>query len=228
MSIRLNILAEGLSEEQFINRMVKPFLSPKSIFVYVHCITTKRDKQKGRTYRGGMVSYETFRNDLYRWIRQEGSDKSTHFSMMVDLYRFPRTESPYNITLDAIQNIYHRVQKLEDNIFKDVSFDRFIPYIQLHEFETFVLCEPERLMGYFPGREKDVATLVSSIRGIPNPEEIDDKEGPSKRIMAHLSGYQYQKATIGPLIAEDIGLDRLRKSCRHFDAWISKLESLSG
>lgn len=53
-----------------------------------------------------------------------------------------------------------------------------------------------------------------------------DTGSPSKRIIRHLPAYKDQKAQVGPLVAEDMGLDVLRKHCPHFDDWITKLEGL--
>ncbi|MGH8907498.1 MAG: DUF4276 family protein [Egibacteraceae bacterium] len=58
------------------------------------------------------------------------------------------------------------------------------------------------------------------------PELVDDgpKSAPSKRIID--AWPQYAKTTDGPVLAAQIGIARLRDRCPHFDAWVSRLESL--
>lgn len=59
-------------------------------------------------------------------------------------------------------------------------------------------------------------------------EEINESPQtvPSKRIIQHLPDYEGQKAQVGPMVAEDIGLHLLRQHCPHFNDWITKLEDL--
>jgi hypothetical protein len=37
----------------------------------------------------------------------------------------------------------------------------------------------------------------------------------------------YDKVVFGSLIAERIGLSKMRAECRHFDAWMATIESLT-
>jgi hypothetical protein len=57
---------------------------------------------------------------------------------------------------------------------------------------------------------------------------IDDGKttAPSKRIIAALPDFKNAKSTIGPEVAELIGLPVLREKCPHFSQWVEKLEQL--
>ena len=46
------------------------------------------------------------------------------------------------------------------------------------------------------------------------------------RIEAALPIYGRSKVLLGPSVAARIGLARLREGCRHFDAWLGRLERL--
>ena len=72
-------------------------------------------------------------------------DQSTdaRFTTMFDLYRLPNNFPSYE-TSSSIQNPYQRVRILEDALRTDLSDPRFIPYIQLHEFESLLLSDPEK------------------------------------------------------------------------------------
>jgi hypothetical protein len=59
------------------------------------------------------------------------------------------------------------------------------------------------------------------------PEEINDAPdtAPSKRIESLVPGYQ--KPFLGLLAAIEVGLDRIRAECPHFNGWLEHLESLA-
>jgi len=50
---------------------------------------------------------------------------------------------------------------------------------------------------------------------------------PAKLIAQVIPGYDEQKAVFGPLIAENIGLDVIRRKCPGFNAWLTRLETLA-
>ena len=66
--IRLHVLAEGQTEEGFVNEILAPELATHDIFADVHCITTGR--RHGRLFRGGLTIYEHLARDLTLWMKQ--------------------------------------------------------------------------------------------------------------------------------------------------------------
>jgi hypothetical protein len=66
------------------------------------------------------------------------------------------------------------------------------------------------------------------VDSFPSPERIDGGSGtaPSKRIIAEYPDYEREKALVGPLIFESIGLAVMRHRCPHFAEWLGRLESL--
>ena len=67
--IRLHVLAEGQTEEGFVNEVLAPELASHDVFVDVHRITTGR--RHGRVFRGGLVKYEHLARDLILWMKQD-------------------------------------------------------------------------------------------------------------------------------------------------------------
>jgi Domain of unknown function (DUF4276) len=123
-----------------------------------------------------------------------------------------------------------RVTFLESAFAKDISFDRFIPYLELHEFEALLFADPTKLSEYY--NEQRHAAAIESLRKVhdefPNAELVNDGQdtAPSKRIIAAIPEYESEKATAGPLVANKIGLPKLREQCPHFDQWMQRLEAL--
>jgi hypothetical protein len=105
--------------------------------------------------------------------------------------------------------------------------ERFIPYIQMHEFEGLLFSAPEALASGI-GRPQLEEPLRAIRAAFPTPEDINDgvATAPSKRIRD--LARSYDKVFQGNLVALEIGLARLRKECPHFHAWIRRIESLGG
>jgi hypothetical protein len=49
---------------------------------------------------------------------------------------------------------------------------------------------------------------------------------PSKRLLREIP--EYDKANSGVIVAEQIGLGKMRRRCPHFNDWLTKLERLGG
>jgi len=148
---------------------------------------------------------------------------------MLDLYAFPKDhESPYTNAIQTITNPHQKIIALEDAVALNIGHPRFIPYIQLHEFEAFLLVNVDRLITMYPDGATGIGRLKRDIKNL-KPEEINESphSAPSKRIIRHLPEYEGQKAQVGPLVAEDIGLTELRHKCPHFNEWMNKLEGLN-
>lgn len=217
---RLTIIVEGQTEESFVNQSLKPFLAEKEIMVTAHCFTTGR--KKGSIYRGGIDNYEKIKNEIERTLK---SDTTTYLTTMIDFYRLPKNFPG----ISEIKNKnYHEKIKLIETAFKnDIKNSRFIPYIQLHEFETLLLSDVDAIGKFFFESQKAAYDLSQEINGL-DPETINDgaSTAPSKRIITHIPQYERLKTTAGSSIAESIGLEILRKKCPHFHQWIEQIEKL--
>ncbi len=120
---------------------------------------------------------------------------------------------------------YARVGILEAALGEAVGDERFIPYIQLHEFEALLFADPSKLDTQFPDRPLAIGQLVETARVVDSPELVDDgpTTAPSKRISAAIPEYESRKASAGPIVAAKIGLPVLQTQCRHFREWLERL-----
>jgi hypothetical protein len=121
-----------------------------------------------------------------------------------------------------------RVRFLETAFGDDLVDTRFIPYIQLHEFEAYLFSDPTWFAYFYDHHDAAIAALKAIAEQSGSPELIDDgpDSAPSKRNVAHLSDYADARSAIGPQVAELIGLAAIRGKCPHIHAWISHLEGL--
>ncbi len=227
--IRLHITAEGRTEENFIKNTLCPHLGRFNISADVRLTLTSKNNRSCREYRGGFrrsAAYETVKRDIQTWMRED-RHANVRFSTMFDLYGLPN-DFPGHEEAQGQTDPYGKVAILEKGLARGVEDHRFIPYIQLHEFETLIFANPHKLdLEYLDhrGPVRRLAQMVEDVGG--NPELIDDgrSTAPSKRIIKEIP--EYDKINVGPLIVEKIGLDVLRRGCSHFSEWLTKLESLS-
>jgi hypothetical protein len=159
---------------------------------------------------------------------REDPSKDARFTTLLDLYGtegFPGLEKAR-----SFRDPRERVRSIEAALAEDVGDRRFVPYIQLHEFEALVLADPSKLSSEFPAQTPEIQGLIELVAGYTSPEDIDDgaDTAPSKRIIEKIPAYRGRKAAVGPLVTERIGLATLRERCPHFGDWVTRLESLAG
>ena len=221
---RLNITAEGQTEERFVKQTLSVHLGNFNISTDVRCVLTSKDKNK--FYRGGLIGYSKAKNDILTWLK-EAKNPDVRFTSMFDLYALPN-DFPNFEESRKITDVYKRVEFLESAFAEDIDDYRFIPYIQLYEFETLLLSKPEELEVEYFDHLNAINKLKTLLIQFGNPELINDnpETAPSKRIIKLIPEYEYNKISAGATIAGIIGIDWLKNSCQHFNDWVLKLENI--
>ncbi|MDZ7759617.1 MAG: DUF4276 family protein [Desulfovermiculus sp.] len=115
--IRLHIVVEGQTEEAFVKRVLLEHLGALNIITDVRCVQTGR--KRGRTYRGGIVSYAKLKNDLQRWMKED-QNPDARFTSMVDLYALPE-DFPGFSQGAALNDPLQRVDLLEQAFAQDIA-----------------------------------------------------------------------------------------------------------
>lgn len=209
---RLYVVAEGLTEVQFVSRILAPYIGSRSNW---H-VAVRAPNLRGH------YTYERLKKEVKLLMASPGG--STMVTTMIDLFKlpndFPAREQHWN-NPEPLQ----RVQSLEHSLADDIADSRFHPYLQLHEFEALLLFDIEVLAMQHPNRTRVLRDLARRLRKqFSTPEHVNQRHPPSYRIRAVVP--EYQKVRDGVITAERITLDRLRKQCPHFGQWIHRLESL--
>ncbi len=225
--VRLYLFAEGKTEETFADVLLKPHLAGRG--VYLHgIIQVAHARKRGKVHRGGGRGYEPMRNDIRRFLAQEKS-RDVYFTTMIDLYAI-HAGFPSLVESDGLRNDpFARVEALEQAFAGDIGDPRFVPYIQLHEFEAVLFCDPGGFQLHYEKCDRQVERLRAIADAHESPELIDDgpQTAPSKRIIAEFPDYEAAKPVVGPEVAEQIGLETIRSKCPHFASWLSRLEGLA-
>ena len=204
--IRVGIAVEGPTEEDFVKKVLANHLA--SFGVWPHPTLPGR--------RGGNISVERLASGMRELLR--GFDAVTS---LVDYYGFKKKE---NKTPDELQSMI--LDQLNRTVTRPVSTRRVFPYVQRHEFEALLFSGVERFRCIPRVSETCLEGLVEVRGQFATPEDIDDgsETAPSKRLLQWIPGYD--KRVHGPLVAEEIGMGRIRSECPRFGAWLKRLESL--
>ncbi|MDA3895899.1 MAG: DUF4276 family protein [Desulfobacteraceae bacterium] len=220
--IRVHVICEGQTEEMFIHQVLANYFISRDIYLYPSLIGKPGHK-------GGNFKFERLLTDLR--IRLQG-DPDAYCTTFFDFYGLPnnfpgKTESQQKINSQEKSDcLLHMLSDaLKEKLTKD-PLRRFIPYIQMHEFEALLFSDPAALAQGIDRNE-----LERRFRGIrekfDSPEEINDnpETAPSKRIIRIYS--EYDKPIHGSLAALEIGLDKMRGECPLFNDWLNRLEALA-
>ncbi|AFL76149.1 DUF4276 family protein [Thiocystis violascens] len=221
--VEVIVFAEGPTEEQFIKRLVAPALRHLEVFVKPRMLKTSAEA------RGGAVSFERLMFNARNTLRQ---NPDVILTTLLDLYGL-ETSFPAFAEARMKQDVFDRLACLEsamaDAIVAHVGCrpERFIPYIQPHEFEGLLFSDVQALVRTEPSWIAHESCLAAIRTAFESPEHINDsyETKPSRRLEALLRP-GYKKTRHGPLAAERIGLPRMEQECPHFRGWMDRLRSL--
>ena len=220
----LYVFCEGPTEQGFCKQVLEPhFLQ---VGCCIHTIKIAHSRNHGVISRGGVGKYDTLRFDIQSTIKRRKQDRGVLFTTMIDLYGLP---DDFPGKADHVRNPKNPrpyCEALEEAFGGDISDARFVPHLQLHEYETLLYADPDAFKVSFDECEEAIEGMKAIVAEFRDVERIDDGEqsSPSKRIIALLDAYQGMKTIAGPDVAEFIGLATLRERCIHFNAWIDRLE----
>ncbi len=216
---RVRILVEGQTEETFVNDVLSPHLNEMGIYPYA--LLFRR--------RGGSFRYAKCQKVILDALKQ---DQSAHITTMVDFYGMPG-DWPGRNESQSCRDYQDKAQRVEQALRDDVIAQmgerwnpaRFIPYVQMHEFEALLFSSPVKLAESL-GDERLSSTFQKILNKFPNPEEINDnyETCPSRRIEGLFQSFK--KTIDGVTAASRIGLETMRQECPHFNEWVAKLEDI--
>jgi hypothetical protein len=222
--MRLIVVVEGQTEEDFVDKVLKPHLLDRNIHVSATIAGKLVAQDRGHRSRGG-GHFKHWRADIARILAADRTN-DLRVTTLFDLYGLP-TDFPGLADYGTDTDTVRRCDSLEAALAAEFEDRRFIPYIQRHEFEALVLASLPSLAELLDA-EDDLAGLkvLEAEVSTSAPEEVNDgvSTAPSKRLLANVPGYS--KTVHGPLVTGDTGLARLCELCPRFGAWVRALESL--
>jgi len=216
---RVLVLVEGQTEENFVTKQLAPYFKGRAIQLTPTLVKTKRPLA-GPAFKGGVTTYAHVKRDLANLLHDSDA---TLITTMLDYYRLPSNFPGYG---DPVAGDYlAKVLYLEQALADDMGDRRFVPYLQVHEFEALLFAEPDSITHPFGDRGGQRARRLQAVRdGFRSPEEIDNEPNtcPHRRIENVYP--TFSKVLHGPMIAQKIGIEAMRRECHHFNDWLSRLE----
>jgi hypothetical protein len=228
---RLLIHVEGQTEEDFVNELLREYLLAKG---YDSVSARILGNARLRRYRGGIRLWPSVRQDIIRHLLE---DKACIATTMIDYYGLPQTGAgawpgrSEAAGLSATEKAGCVETALRNDLVGEtgdrLNPGRFIPFVVMHEFEGLLFSDCSAFSRGIYRRRLEAG--FQRIRDqFATPEDINDSAltAPSKRVRDLFP--EYQKPLLGTLAAIEIGLDRMRAECPHFDGWLKLLESRAG
>lgn len=210
MMKRIIIVVEGQTEQEFVRNILGPYFYLNGILSVTPILI-----RTSKIGRGGHVNAQHLMNTIKALLSSKKDDFVV--STFVDFFRIPSNMPEYEKCM-LLGNDSLRVAALESALGRAIADRRFLPYIQMHEFEALLFSNNSGFEDYFSVEQaRKTAAIISMFE---NPEDINSspETAPSKRILSIDEGYQ--KVLLGNLIALDVGIDDMLSKCPRFSFWI--------
>lgn len=216
---RIIVICEGPTEREFCNTILNNYFAPQGIYIDAPVI---------KHSHGGIVAWPSLYSQINIHLR---SDRKAYVTTLIDYYgitdkhAFPCWEES-----KQRPHVSERVPMVEAGMrdtVSDVLRPRFIPYIQLHEFEGLLFSNADVFDKVIPqGDLIGIEELYKTLAEFDNPEMINTSKetSPSHRLERIVKGYD--KVVYGNYLAKSIGLAKIRERCPRFNAWIETLQQL--
>ena len=178
--------------------------------------------------KGGSVTLKRIRENVTDCLLQ---DRYSYCTTFVDFYGidgdFPgKKEAGRKSSLPDKQRVVcHAFADRLANSLGEGPMRRFIPYVQMYEFEGLLFSNPSQLA--IALRRHDLTQKLWAIRHeFPTPEHINDSSvtAPSKRLQSLIP--RYRKVQEGERAVRAMTLDTIRQECPLFNNWLTTLEKL--
>lgn len=220
--VRAHVVVEGRTEESFVRDVLAPGLWPHKVILDAILVGPSGHK-------GGNTSYARLKRDVLNVLKQ---DERVFCTTMLDFYGLGKgyPGPPLPPDRPARERAASIERAMKDDIAAEVPHlrpdVRFLPYLQLHEYEALLFSDPEAFAAGVG--QPHLGRRLAEIRAdFETPEDINDdpNTAPSKRVLATLPSYR--KVVDGTLAAQMVGIAKMRQACPHFREWLGQLEGLA-
>lgn len=223
---RVVVVCEGETEEEFVRDVLAPSFYGLELYLEPQMVETSPG------HRGGALNYDRVKPHLRNALRQKSAPVVT---TLFDLYkldkRFPGFEQS-----KAIPDLGQKLDLLRRELHSDIVAaagcqpERFIPYIQPHEFEALLFSDVTALTQVSSSwSKKSIERLVEIRAASESPEHINNRPEtkPAAHLERELNNPGYRKRRHGPIAAQKIGLAKIEAECAFFAAWLAQIRKLA-
>lgn len=213
---KLIIICEGQTEQEFCDKILKDHFFAHNTNIEYPIILHSG---------GGIVKWQHLKRQI---DLHHATDNQAFITTFIDYYGieqhhgFPDWTSAHLETDKSI-----RMTILETGMRNSLDAPlqaKFIPNIQLHEFEALILSDSTVFGSYYDPHEFNNTALTALCSNPPESINNGLTTAPSKRLQTHIP--IYDKVTDGPELAKLIGLGTIRVKCPRFNDWLVQLEGI--
>ena len=211
---RLLVICEGETERLFVEKVLAPYLANLKIDASPSKLKSGPGKQGG-----GCVTVERLAKNI-----RNAYGNFDHLTTLVDLYGFQQTHGRDKEMLEAAV-----LEEVEKRVGGNFNVRKVRPYIQQYEFEGLLFSHIPSFEWVVDAWNEKIERKLRQIQNqFDSPEAINNgrETAPSKRLEKVFGPGVYSKTEHGPLILEDIGLERIKQECPRFKDWLEWMESL--
>ncbi|MDX2971608.1 DUF4276 family protein [Kribbella solani] len=215
---QIAVLVEGQTEAAFVHEILAPYLQPHGVYVTPVIVKTSR-LADGTTFKGGGMVWKHYESDLRKLLA------ASHYrcvSILVDFYAYPKNgpgadccTRPHDPRRCAETRIRAMGEAIDD--------PRFVPYVVLHEFETWVIAAAVAARSALgdAGVAGKLQAEVDTVGG--DVELLNDSRqtAPSKRVLRCWP--DYGKVTDGVEMIRDAGLQAVLDRCPGLNSWVDRI-----
>ncbi len=206
-----------------MKKLLYPELWAKGVFTEPRIISTSP------LGKGGVLSGKHVLRHLRNTLRERAN---TYVTTLFDLFALPQ-DFPGLDNTSAIMDPLDRATEIETALHSAVVREagclpeRFFSHIQPYEFEALLFSDTTGFVRAEPAWKPFAGKLASIRENAESPEHINDGTGthPSARLQSLLRP-RYRKVAHGAWVSAEIGIDRMRSECQHFDRWLSRIETV--
>jgi len=174
---RIIIICEGETEREFCRTILAPYFASKNIFIQSPLI---------KKTMGGIVKWSELKKQILLHLK---SDTSAYVTTLIDYYGLhSKHDFPQWHEAESQHDKNLRMHILEEAMLKDIDDIfrfRYIPYIQLHEFEGLLFNDIKDFYEQIPPNELiGIDELKATFNQYQNPEMINNNKetSPSHRL----------------------------------------------
>ena len=194
--VRVAISVEGETEESFVKTVLCPHLQSSEVFV------TPINMR-------GSISVKKAVEEIKKLVHG--------FEYVTTLYDFYGFKGNTGYDKDGLENaILAGVPVDKKNVVQ--------PYVQMYEYEGILFSDPKIMSSVVKETKSGWAkSVLEKFNNSPETINNSTETAPSKRLEKNTD---YKKTTHGSLIAESIGISKIKEMCPNFKAWVEQLENL--
>ncbi len=221
---RICVICEGQTEEMFVSSVLAPRFCDLNLFLEGQTVATSVG------HKGGALNYARIKGHIEKILKNQDQPCVT---TLVDLYQlgtdFPDFNKAMNLPLPK------KLTCLTDAWHKDIiqstgcQPERFLPYIQAHEFEALLFSDVTAITETSEQWQKATKELQAIKDKAESPEYINNtaETKPTAHFKRLLPRPSYKKVRHGSIIMQKIGLNVIEQECHFFAEWVKNIRNFS-